>query len=251
MSTPHHPRTHTDRVLLLIDNNSAHVENFREALLTASGGPFEGEYATTLAQGLERLPKQGIWAVFANLSLPDSQGLETFVKLWDTAPGVPTLILTGSGQESIAEEAMRRGAKDYLLEGHIDTYSFIRAIRNMRERKVAEEILFTETERAQVTLNSIGDAVLSTDMSGNVTYLNVVAEQMTGWSCRQAIGKPLADVFRIINGYTRELAPNPMELAVQTNRTVELSANCILIRRDGSECSIEDSAKRTRTKNSA
>jgi diguanylate cyclase (GGDEF)-like protein/PAS domain S-box-containing protein len=242
MSAPHHERTHSDRVLLLIDNNSAHVKDFREALLTAGDGPFDGEHATTLAQGFERLSKQGIWAVFANLSLPDSQGLDTFVKLWDTAPGVPMLILAGAEQESVAAEAMRRGAKDYLLEGHIDTYSFVRAIRNMRERKVAEEVLFTEMERAQVTLNSIGDAVLSTDMSGNVTYLNIVAEQMTGWVRREAIGKPLAEVFHIINGNTRELAPNPMELAVQTNRTVELSANCILIRHDGSESSIEDSA---------
>ncbi|MCU1308450.1 MAG: response regulator receiver modulated diguanylate cyclase/phosphodiesterase with sensor(s), partial [Acidobacteriaceae bacterium] len=75
-------------------------------------------------------------------------------------------------------DAMRRGAKDYLLEGHIDTYSFVRAIRNMAERKVAEEVLFTEKERARVTIDSLGDAVLSTDISGNVTYLNVVAEQL-------------------------------------------------------------------------
>jgi DNA-binding NarL/FixJ family response regulator len=183
MSAPYNSRRQSDRILLLIDNNSGHVQEFREALLTASDGPFEGEYVTTLAQGLERLRKQGIWAVFANLSLPDSQGLDTFVKLWGAAPDIPMLILAGAQQESLVEEAMRRGAKDYLLEGHIDTYSFVRAIRNMGERKVAEEVLFTETERAQVTLNSIGDAVLSTDMSGNVTYLNAVAEQMTGWSC--------------------------------------------------------------------
>src|ERR1017187_8424532 len=137
---------------------------------------------------------------------------------------------------------MRRGAKDYLLEGHIDTYSFIRAIRNMGERKVAEEVLFTEKERAQVTLNSIGDAVLSTDILGNITYLNVVAEKMMGWSCGEAQGKPLAEVFHIIDGATREHSPNPMELAIQTGKTVELAANCILIRRDGSESSIEDSA---------
>ena len=93
-----------------------------------------------------------------------------------------------------------------------------------------------------MTLNSIGDAVLSTDILGNVTYLNVVAEQMTGWSCGEAQGKPLAEVFQIIDGATRELSPNPMSLAVQSGRTVGLSANCILIRRDQSEVFIEDSA---------
>jgi diguanylate cyclase (GGDEF)-like protein/PAS domain S-box-containing protein len=230
------------RTLLLIDNDPAHVEIFREALLTANEGPFEGEFVTTLSRGLERLHENGIWAIFASLSLPDSQGLDTFDKLLQAAPGVPTLVLCGAEQEDIAVEAMRRGAKDYLLEGHIDTYSFVRAIRNMGERKVAEEVLFTEKERAQVTLNSIGDAVLSTNISGNVTYLNVVAEKMTGWTCEEAQGRPLTEVFHIIDGATREPAPNPMELAVRTDKIVGLTANCILIRRDGSESSIEDSA---------
>src|ERR1700687_2664879 len=218
------------RTLLLIDNNPAHAKVFREALRSSKEGPFQGEFATTLSQGLDRLHEKRILAIFANLSLPDSQGLDTFDKLLQAAPGVPALVLCGAQQEGIAVEAMRRGAKDYLLEGHIDTFSFVRAIRNMAERKVAEEVLFTEYERAQVTLDSIGDAVLSTDISGNVTYLNVEAEKMTGWSCAEAECKSLAEVFHIVDGATREVTPNPMELAVHTNKTVELAANCILIR---------------------
>jgi PAS domain-containing protein len=174
----------------------AHAEALREALLAAKEGPFQGEFVTTLAEGLGCLHKQDIWSIFANLYLPDSQGLDTFDRLRQAAPNVPALILVGADQDDIATEAMERGAKDYLLEGHIDTYSFVRAIRNTSERKVAEEVLFTEKERAQVTLNSIGDAVPSTDISGNVTYLNVVAEQMTGWSCGEAQGKPIAEVFQ-------------------------------------------------------
>ena len=65
---------------------------------------------------------------------------------------------------------------------------------------------------------------------------------MTGWSSREAIGRPLAEVFQIVDGVTRELAPNPATQAVQENQTVGLSANCILIRRDGHESAIEDSA---------
>jgi diguanylate cyclase (GGDEF)-like protein/PAS domain S-box-containing protein len=100
----------------------------------------------------------------------------------------------------------------------------------------------TLEERAQVTLDSIGDAVLSTNVAGNVTYLNLVAERMTGWPRKEAIGRPLAEVFHIIDGATREIAPNPMARAVQLNSTVGLTANCILIRRDGNESAIEDSA---------
>jgi diguanylate cyclase (GGDEF)-like protein/PAS domain S-box-containing protein len=102
--------------------------------------------------------------------------------------------------------------------------------------------LFNEKERAQVTLNSIGDAVISTDNRGNVTYLNIVAEHMTGWTRKEAVGHPFDVVFQIIDGATHRPSANPMELAIQQDKTVGLKANCILVRRDGYECAIEDSA---------
>jgi diguanylate cyclase (GGDEF)-like protein/PAS domain S-box-containing protein len=99
-----------------------------------------------------------------------------------------------------------------------------------------------EQERAEITLDSIGDAVVSTDMSGNVTYLNAFAELMTGWRREEAIGRPLFRVVRIVDAITREPSPNPMDLAVRKNMTVGLTSNCVLIRRDGFETPIEDSA---------
>lgn len=107
--------------------------------------------------------------------------------------------------------------------------------------RVAEEALFEEKERAQVMLNSIGDAVLATDLLGNVTYLNLVAEAMTGWSRSDALGRPLAEVFRIIDGTTRQTAANPAQRALAEDRAVGLAADCVLIRRDGFESAIEDS----------
>ena len=101
---------------------------------------------------------------------------------------------------------------------------------------------FAARERAEVTLNSIGDAVLSTDNDGNVTYLNLAAEVMTGWSRKAAAGQPLESVFHIIDRETREVARNPMRLAVELDKTVALTPNCVLVRRDGQEAAIEDSA---------
>ena len=130
------------RNLLLIDENPAHAEAFREALLNAKDGPFQYEWVQTLSQSVERLREKTIWAVFASLSLPDSQGLDAIDKLLQVAPGVPILVMGGAADEDLSTEALRRGAKDYLLNGHISTYSFLRAIRNMVERKTAEEVLF-------------------------------------------------------------------------------------------------------------
>jgi diguanylate cyclase (GGDEF)-like protein/PAS domain S-box-containing protein len=232
----------TTRTLLLIDNDASHVDVFTDALLNATNGPFAGECVKTLAEGIRRLRGKEIWAIFLNLSLPDSQGVETLDKLALAAPGVPTLIIAGSKDVGVALEALRRGAKDYLLEDHLDRDSFVRAIRNMAERKTAEEMLFAEKERAQVTLDSIGDAVLSTDLQGKVTYLNVVAEKITGWTREEAAGKEIEEIFVIVDGGTREPCVNPLRAAIKKNRTVQLTPNCMLIRRDGTEFAIEDSA---------
>jgi diguanylate cyclase (GGDEF)-like protein/PAS domain S-box-containing protein len=114
--------------------------------------------------------------------------------------------------------------------------------RDSNKRGLAEDALFAEKERAQVTLNSIGDAVVCSDTSGNLTFLNVVAEKMTGWSQQEAAGMPIDEVFRILDATSFETVANPMEMAVEQNRTVHLPPNCVLIRRDGFEVPVEDSA---------
>jgi len=230
------------RTLLLIDSKTDHHNVFRDAIANAIGGPFEGESVKTLAEGVERLKKSGIWAIFVNLSLPDSSGIETFSWLRFAAGGVPILVLAGADERNLALEALERGAKDYLLEGQLDRDSFVRAIRNMAEREAAEEALFVEKERAQVTLNSIGDAVLSTDNEGRVTYLNAVAEKITGWPAAEAAGKPVEEVFVIIDSTTGEVCKSPLRTAIEKNKTVGLTPNCVLRQRDGSEFAIDDSA---------
>jgi diguanylate cyclase (GGDEF)-like protein/PAS domain S-box-containing protein len=234
--------SHPDDNLLLIEDNPADAKLVREALTDTRFGPFQIEWVKNLSDGLERLSKGGIEAVLADLFLPDSQGIETLDRLLQAAPRVPILVLSGLDDEGIASQTVQHGAQDYLPKDHLDSYTLSRALLNMIDRKTAEDALFTEKERAQVTLNSIGDAVLCTDSSGNVTYLNIVAEKMTGWLREEASGRPLADVFQIIDGVTRQPAGNPMEMAVAQNTTVGLTANCILIRRDGHESAIEDSA---------
>ena len=112
------------------------------------------------------------------------------------------------------------------------------------EESAAEnaEALFEEKERAQVTLNSIGDAVVSTNFWGRVTYLNIVAERMTGWSQRQASGRAVEDVFRLIDVISRSPIATPTARAIIENRTVGLGADCMLIRSDNVELAVETSA---------
>jgi diguanylate cyclase (GGDEF)-like protein/PAS domain S-box-containing protein len=237
------------KTILLIQNDQQGARFVREALLHSSDGVFRVEWVRLCSEGLKRLEEdklggQGadaIAAVLVDLFLPDSAGIETFDRLFRLAPQVPILVLSAS-QDEVAKLAVQRGAQDYLLKARLDGYLLPKTLRSMVERAANAEALFEERERAQVTLNSIGDAVISIDVGGRVIYLNAVAETMTGWSLQEAAGRPLEDVFQIVDATTRESAQNPMRLAILEDKTVALASNCVLIRRDGTESAIEDSA---------
>jgi diguanylate cyclase (GGDEF)-like protein/PAS domain S-box-containing protein len=234
--------------LLLIQDDPVGAKNVQEALTNSSDGSFRVEWVRSCSEALDCLAagqKQG-WAgtaaILVDLFLPDSQGIETFQQLFRAAPHVPILVLSASQHEDIAKLAVQQGAQDYLLKNRVDSYLLPKTLNSMFERGAIAEALFDEKERAQVTLNSIGDAVMTSDVRGNVTYLNVAAEGMTGWSRTEAEGHPFEEVFQIIDANTREVAQNPMAVAIRENKTAGLTANCILIRRDGVEAAIEDSA---------
>ena len=116
------------------------------------------------------------------------------------------------------------------------------SFRDITERKRAEEELRQQREWYQVTLSSIGDAVITTDTQGKVTFLNPVAEMMTGWKTDEASGQPLEKVFNIINEETRQPAKNPVDKVLREGIVVGLANHTALIARDGTERSIEDSA---------
>lgn len=229
--------------VLLIATDPGDARAVREALAGERGVSFDIQWVSRLPEDLGRLGNGGTTVVLLDLRLPDVRGIGALDRLLAAAPHVPVLVFSGAGDEDLARQAVQRGAQDYLLKNHLDSYSLPRALRNVIDRGAAEEALFLERERAQVTLDSIGDAVMSTDIAGKVTYLNSVAEKMTGWSHEEATGRPFGEVARIVDGTTREPpARNPMTRAIEQNKPVGLAANSILVRRDGVESAIEDSA---------
>jgi PAS domain S-box-containing protein len=113
---------------------------------------------------------------------------------------------------------------------------------DITKKKEAEEAIAAEKERLAVTLRSIGDGVIVTDIDGNITLINRVSEHLTGWSNEEAQGKPLSQVFNIINETTREKCENPVEKVLKTGLIVGLANHTALIRKDGTEMIIADSA---------
>ena len=122
--------------------------------------------------------------------------------------------------------------------------------RDITTRKQAEEALAEEKERLSVTLRSIGDGVITTDIEGKIVLINKVAEKLTGWRQVEAIGKPLSEVFHIINEKSRKRCKNPFEKVVKSGEITGLANNTILIARNGIERIIADSGAPIRDKDS-
>ncbi|EAY56085.1 MAG: Diguanylate cyclase/phosphodiesterase with PAS/PAC sensor(s) [Leptospirillum rubarum] len=123
-----------------------------------------------------------------------------------------------------------------------DRIGFTVAIRDITRRRQLMRDLRHEKEQWFVTLKSIGDAVITTDENSRVTYVNPIAEELTGWQSGEAHGLPIGQVFHIVNEYTRTRASNPVERALRDGTIVGLANHTLLLGRDGREWSIEDSA---------
>jgi diguanylate cyclase (GGDEF)-like protein/PAS domain S-box-containing protein len=228
-------------LLLLVEHNLRDARLLRELFNEHGSHKTELAHAECMSDAEKQLADSTFDIILLDLGLPDAQGLAAVRRTRQAAPRVPLVVLTKMDDELLATQAMQEGAQDYLIKGQIDARGLLRALRYAVERKITEEALFVEKERAQATLNCIGDAVICTDAFGNITFLNLVAEKMTGWSVQEATGRPMAEVFRILDATSRETIPNPMDLAVVNNRIMNLPPNCALIRRDGFEIPIEDS----------
>ena len=114
-------------------------------------------------------------------------------------------------------------------------------ITDITERKRAETRIFVEKERAQITLQSIGDGVITTDADGNIDYINPVAQDLTEWDMRGARGKHIAKIMTIVNERTRINVENPVVRCLKEGRIVTLAENSILITKSGEEVPIQDS----------
>jgi diguanylate cyclase (GGDEF)-like protein/PAS domain S-box-containing protein len=229
------------RRLLLIEDNPADARLLREMLDDPDWRHSQLTHIDCLGEAAPYLEQNAADLILLDLGLHDVQGLAAVQRAHALAPRIPLVVLTGSDDESLAVQALKEGAQDYLVKGQLDARALQRSLRYAIERKNMEEDLFAEKERAQVTLNSIADAVICTDLGGNITFLNQVAERLTGWPWREAAGRPAVEVFRTIDAGSRRTARNPLAVEGGPDPAAPLAPNAVLIRRDGSEIPIEDS----------
>ena len=134
--------------VLLIEDNEEHVQFLRQLLATSDLTTFELHTAGNITQGIERLQDSGIDLILLDLSLPDSDGLETFIRVLEAAPDLPLVVLSGINDVALAIETVQLGAQDYLVKGHVDNHLLIRSLQYAVERK-----------RVQLQLKRVNDSL--------------------------------------------------------------------------------------------
>jgi PAS domain S-box-containing protein len=220
------------------------VTRFRDLSMKVAGSNRDAltiVHVAWLSDAIRRLEQSDFQAVMVDLDLPDAKGLEGLHALARIAPHLPILVL---GDDSVLQQMkmLEHGADDYLLKRRLDSDTLMRALHGSIARKAREGVLLNTRRRTQLTLNSIGDGVLSTNNAGLITFINPVAEQLIGWMNAEGVGRHLLEVFQVIDETTRERVVPRMESRTQGDRTMILPPNRLLVRRDGHELPIADYA---------
>ena len=160
----------------------------------------------------------------------------------------------------LSDRTTRTRSLVFLLSGILNigilVWGYRRIAETLKQRDVALREssmrgfeLQQQKDLLSVTLSSIGDCVLVTDKEGRITFMNPVAEEVTGWKLNEAMGRPTSDVFRILNEHTRAPVENPVEKVMKHGVIVGLANHTVLIRKDGSEIPIDDSGAPIRDSN--
>ena len=143
--------------------------------------------------------------------------------------------------KNLVRKIVRKVTNSRIFAEDNAVFSTVKLNNTIRNKITQKNPFVAEENSAQIALNSISDAVFYTDILGNVNYLNSAAEKLTGWTSKAAYGRPSSQVFNIVNGTTHEPSHNPVLAVLESDKPTGLAADTVLIKRDGTEVSIEDS----------
>lgn len=238
--------------VLLIGPGAVDATRILGELGSSTSDGFRVEWVANISTGIERLHVGGIGAVVLDISGPDGNGVEEFDKIFQAVPHVPILILSDADVEEMAKTATRRGARGYLVKEQADAHRLSRTVREMMNRH-PPNAFSSENEGASKMLDAIEEAVLRTDLHGNVTYLNRAAEETTGWTRDEAYGRPIVDVLKLVERGVPAAAGKVQALLTEESKMVlemaDTCLNCVLVRRDGRELGVDCNVTLVRDEN--
>jgi PAS domain S-box-containing protein len=233
-----------DRPRVLVADDNADMRQYVVRLLAEH---YRTEVVPDGEAALAKAREQPPDLVLTDVMMPRLDGFQLLRELRSDSRTrhVPVIMLSARAGEESRVEGLEAGADDYLVKpfGARELSARVSAHLQMaRMRKEASAAIQKERDWLSVTLTSIGDAVITTDTEGRVTFLNGVAELLTGWANADAVGHPLDDVFHIVNEETRQPVENPATRALRDGVIVGLANHTVLVAKDGIERPIDDSA---------
>jgi diguanylate cyclase (GGDEF)-like protein/PAS domain S-box-containing protein len=224
--------------VLLVEDNPHDALLMQRLFRSAAPGSCAMTHHKSIEHATKHLETEPVDVVLLDLGLPDASGLDGINQILKTAPYIPVVVLTGRNDEQLAAQALRAGAQDFLVKGESESATVLRALHYAIERKALEERLFLEQERAQITLNAIGDAVICIDNSNRITFMNRAAESMTGLTLAACRHHPIGDSLWLSD-------PNGTGISLEQtsvtggDRGTQIAASAILTRQNGSEMPVE------------
>ena len=176
--------------ILLVEDNPGDIRLLQEYLKEGSPCRFQVTEAGRLSTGLERLAEARFDVVLLDLSLPDSQGLDTLVRLHEAAKDVPIVVLTGTEDEALGVQLIQAGAQDYLVKGQVTGPLLTRSLRYAVERNRTEAALRDSEERFRNLVEGARDVIFTLSKEGVITSLNPAFERITQWTRDAWVGQP-------------------------------------------------------------
>ena len=181
--------------VLLVEDNPGDARLILELLGDVQAQAFDLERVGRLDHALTRLSRTGVDVVLLDLGLPDSQGLETFMRARRGAPNEPIVVISGLDDERLALEAVRSGAQDYLVKGRIEGHLLARVLRYAVERKRAEQDLLAREERFRALVEHSADAIALLDRTGTLIYASHSTERVLGYQAEEVLGRHALDLI--------------------------------------------------------
>src|SRR5947208_3267197 len=223
--------------VLLVEDHPGVARLILELLGEVQAQAFDLERVDRLDEAIARLARTGVDVVLLDLGLPDSQGLDTFVRARREAPNEPIVVISGIDDEQVALEAVRSGAQDYLVKGRIEGQLLARVLRYAIERKRGEEALRASEAHYRTILENIGDGVLITDRQGRYLDVNPRACEVTGYPREELLRLNTADTY--LPEERAAVLPRLAEIAGSGSASYERS----LLRKDGAVITVDVNAR--------
>jgi two-component system, cell cycle sensor histidine kinase and response regulator CckA len=223
--------------VLLVEDNPGDARLILELLREVQAQAFDLERVDRLDDALARLAHAAVDVVLLDLGLPDSQGLETFVRARRGAPNEPIVVISGLDDERVALEAVRSGAQDYLVKGRIEGQLLARVLQYAIERKRAQQEVQAREAHYRTILENIGDGVTIIDRAGRYVDANPRASEVTGYPREELLLLNTAATY-----LPEERAGVPTRLG-EIARSGSASYERSLLRKDGMVITVEVNAR--------